>query len=124
VGSVVAGDTVAVIDPGGGLRLLPHFDAYAVGCHPRDQVFPGAAAERALSRGQAGNVAVVLLDGVVAGVWHQRRRTRRVTITVEPFVRLTAPLRRQLDAQVARIGAFLEATPDLVIGEITAGRHL
>ena len=25
----------------GGLRLLPYFDAYSVGCHPRELVFPG-----------------------------------------------------------------------------------
>ena len=47
--------------------LLPYFDAYAVGCHPRERLFPGAAAERALARGQAGNRPVLLVDGVVAG---------------------------------------------------------
>ena len=43
-----------------GVRLLPYFDAYTVGCHPREQLFPGLAAQRALSRGQAGNVPVLL----------------------------------------------------------------
>nr|BFE79085.1 hypothetical protein GCM10020093_016860 [Planobispora longispora] len=67
------------------MRLLPYFDAYAVGCHPRETVFPGRAAERALAGGQAGCFPVLLVDGVVAGVWHQRRSGRRIDITVEPL---------------------------------------
>ena len=35
-------------DAKGGVRLLPYFDAYVVGSHPRDRLFPGKAA-RALS---------------------------------------------------------------------------
>ena len=45
------------------MRLLPYFDAYVVGSHPREVVFPGRAYERALSGGQAGNFPVVLVDG-------------------------------------------------------------
>jgi hypothetical protein len=107
-----------------GVRLLPYFDAYVVGCHPRALLFPGRAAERALSpSGQAGNFPVLLIDGVVAGVWHQRRSGRKLDITVEPFARLTAPQRRALDGQVERIGAFLEGTLHLTIGSVTAGGH-
>jgi hypothetical protein len=107
-----------------GVRLLPYFDAYVVGCHPRAPLFPGRAAERALSpSGQAGNFPVLLINGVVAGVWHQRRSGRKLDITVEPFARLTAPQRRALDGEVERIGAFLEGTPQLTIGSVTAGAH-
>jgi hypothetical protein len=108
----------------GGLRLLPYFDPYVIGCHPRDAVFPGPAAARALSGGQAGNVPVVLIDGVVAGVWHQRRSGRRLDIRVEPFAPLTAPHRAELTAQVERIGEILEGTPSLTVGVVDAGKHL
>ena len=64
---VLAGDTAAD-DPAEGVRLLPYFDAYGVGAHPRPLVFPGVAAERALANNQAGTVPVLLVDGVVAGV--------------------------------------------------------
>ena len=107
-----------------GVRLLPYFDAYGVGAHPRPLVFPGIAAERALANNQAGTVPVLLVDGVVAGVWHQRRTGRRLTVTVEPFGRLAARRRRELDDQVARVGEILEATPELTIGAVTAGGHL
>ena len=95
-----------------------------VGCHPRELLFPGRAAARALSpSGQAGNFPVVLVDGVVAGVWHQRRSGRRLDVTVEPFGRLTAARRAELDEQVERVGQVLEATPSLTIGTVAVGGH-
>ena len=63
----------------------PYFDAYAVRCQPRELLFPGRAAERALAGGQAGNFPVLLVDGTVAGVWHLRRSGQPVTVTVEPL---------------------------------------
>jgi DNA glycosylase AlkZ-like len=118
-----AGDDFAGADPGG-VTLLAHFDPYAVGCHPRDLLFPGRAAERGLTGGQAGTVAVMLLGGVVSGIWHQKRSGRRTRVTVEPFVKLTAAHRRELDARVERVGVVLEAKPELTIGEVTARAHL
>ncbi|HYO23842.1 MAG TPA: winged helix DNA-binding domain-containing protein [Lacipirellulaceae bacterium] len=120
---VVSGDTTAPSTAPHGVRLLPYFDAYAVGCHPRELLFPGRAAERALSHGQAGTYPVLLVEGTVTGVWHQRRSGRKRDITVEPFGELTAPQRRDLDEQVARIGEFLEGTPRLTIGPVSAGAH-
>lgn len=84
---------------------------------------PGAAYRRALAGGQAGNFPVLLVDGVAAGVWHQRRRGRRTTVTVEPLARLTARQERELADCVERVGAVLEAAAELVIGEVTVGAH-
>jgi hypothetical protein len=120
---VAAGDTIVLPTAPQGLRLLPYFDAYVVGCHPRELLFPGRAAERALGGGQAGPFPVLLIDGVVAGVWHQRRAGRKLAITVEPLDPLTATQRRELDDQVARIGEFLEGQPQLTIGTVTVGAH-
>jgi hypothetical protein len=118
----MVGDT-SPADPPTGVRLLPYFDAYAVGCHPRDLVFPGEAATRALAGGQAGNFPVLLVDGVVGGIWHLRRSGRKLDLTVEPFRRLTAKQRRELDDQVARIGEFLAGKPRMTIGPVTVGAH-
>lgn len=120
---VNAGDMAFPSAPARSVRLLPYFDAYAVGCHPRERVFPGRAAERALARGQAGNYPVLLIGGVVAGVWHQRRAGKAIAITVEPLQTLTAAQRRELDEQVERIGVFLDGAPRLTIGEVTVGPH-
>ncbi|HEY8545379.1 MAG TPA: winged helix DNA-binding domain-containing protein [Acidimicrobiales bacterium] len=121
---VAAGDEDAPDAPHRGVRLLPYFDVYVVGGRPRDRLFPGAAAARALTRtGQAGNHPVLLVDGVVAGVWHQKRAGRKVAITVEPLGDLTAAQRRGLDAEVELVGAVVEATPTLTIGPVTVGPH-
>jgi len=116
---VSAGDTEAPDEPPRGLRLLPYFDtyAYAVG-NDRARLNPGLAATRA-----KGNFQVLLADGVVGGLWHQKRSGRRVALTVEPFVRLTAARRRELDEQADRVGTILDATPELTIGEVTVGGH-
>jgi hypothetical protein len=120
---VASGDTQAPPDPPKGVRLLPYFDSYAVGCYPRELVFPGRAYERALAGGQAGNFPVLLDDGVVAGVWHQRRSGRKINITVEPLVELSGRQRRLLDDQVERIGEFFNGVPRLTFGTVTAGPH-
>ncbi|MFJ4830285.1 winged helix DNA-binding domain-containing protein [Streptomyces sp. NPDC088747] len=120
---VVAGDTDFPSGPVRGVRLLPYFDAYAIAAQPRETLFPGAAYQRALAGGQAGNFPVLLVDGVVAGVWHQRRRGRRTTVTVEPLRRLTAARERELAARVRRVGEVLQAEAELVIGKVTAGAH-
>jgi DNA glycosylase AlkZ-like len=118
-----AGDQLIPSGSPDGLWLLPYFDAYSVGAQPRRLVFPGRAAERALARTQAGNFPVLLIDGVVAGVWHQRRAGRRIHITVEPLRRLTARHRRALDDAAERVGAILEGQLELTIGEVTVGPH-
>ena len=117
-------DTTEPPIPSHNVRLLPYFDAYTVGCQPRELLFPGRAAKRALTPGgQAGNFPVLLIDGTVAGVWHLRHSGRKLDITVEPFDKLTATQRRDLDEQVERIGEFLEGQPQLTIGAVTAGGH-
>ena len=124
VAAEATGETSMSAERPRGLRLLPYFDAFVVGGQPRELLFPGRATERALSpSGQAGNFPVVLVDGVVAGVWHQRRSGRKLDITVEPFGRLTPTRRAELDEQVERVGQILEATPSLTIGTIEVGGH-
>jgi len=122
-GWVVAGDTAFPAGPPPGVRLLPYFDAYVVGSHPRERVFPGRAAERALNRGQAGNFPVLLVDGVVGGLWHQRRAGRFVDVTVEPLAELSPARRRALEAEVERVGAFSGRVPRLTVGPVAVGPH-
>ncbi|MEV0618972.1 winged helix DNA-binding domain-containing protein [Nonomuraea sp. NPDC050404] len=120
---VLAGDTVMPQEPPRGVRLLPYFDAYVVAGRPRELLYAGAAAQRALSGGQAGNFPVLLVDGNVAGVWHQRRSGSRIEVTVEPLRDLTAAQSGELTEQVRRLGEVMEARPRLTIGKITVGPH-
>ncbi|MYX09892.1 hypothetical protein GTW98_24335 [Streptomyces sp. SID8375] len=118
------GEAVVAATEPSGVRLLPYFDAYGIACRPRDLLFPGRAAERALAGRQAGNFPVLLIDGTVVGVWHQRRSGRRmIQLTVEPLTPLTARQRRGLDAQVERVGEILQGTTELTIGTVSVGPH-
>jgi winged helix DNA-binding protein len=119
-----AGDTVTPPEPHRGVRLLPYFDPYVVAGQPRERLYPGAAAARALTpSGQAGNYPVLLVDGEVGGVWHPRRSGRKLVITVEPLGELTARQRRGLDDEATLVGAVMEATPTLTVGPVTVGPH-
>jgi len=123
-GWTAAGDTATPPRPHRGIRLLPYFDAYVVAGQPRERLYPGAAANRALTpAGQAGNYPVLLVDGVVGGVWHQRRSGRKLAITVEPLRELTASQRRQLGDEVDLVAAVMEAPATLTVGTVTVGAH-
>jgi hypothetical protein len=123
-GWVIEGDTGTPQQPHRGILLLPYFDAFVVAGHPRDRLYPGTAGTRGLTpAGQAGNYPVLLVDGVVGGVWHHRRSGRKVDITVEPLRELTATHRKQLDDEVELVGAVLEARPTLTVGAVTVGPH-
>ena len=120
---VLADDVAFDAAPARGLRLLPHFDAYTIAWQPRERMFPGLAAERALARGQAGNTPVLLVDDVVMGVWQGRKTAKGLAITVEPFADLSGSQRDQLDAQAARLGEAWGRPVELTIGPISAGVH-
>ncbi|MFC9746134.1 winged helix DNA-binding domain-containing protein [Streptomyces niveus] len=122
---VVAGDTGFPVErPAPGIRLLPYFDAFTIASQPRTRLFAGAAYERALAGGQAGNFPVLLIDGVVAGVWHQRRSGKWLDVTVEPLPgMLTAARRAELEEQVERTGEILQGTPRLTVGPVSVGAH-
>jgi hypothetical protein len=90
-----------------------------VGNQPPELLYPGRAAERVLP----ANYQVLLIDGVVAGLWHQRRSGRVIDITVEPLAPLTTTQRNELDEQSERVAEILEAQPRLTLGTVTVGGH-
>ena len=118
----LAGDTETPPQPHRGIRLLGYFDAFVVASQPGSGCTQAAA--RVLTpAGQAGNYPVLLVDGVVGGLWHQRRSGRKLAITVEPLGKLTATQRRQLDDEVELVAAVMEATATLTVGPVTVGPH-
>ncbi|HJT54887.1 MAG TPA: winged helix DNA-binding domain-containing protein [Ktedonobacteraceae bacterium] len=106
------------------VRLLPHFDCYLIGCHPRDRLVPGPWARRVLTRGSIGNVPVMVVDGIVAGLWQQKRKGKMLEIRVEAFQPLSPSQHQELVAAVARVGEFLEAESVLSLDTVHARPHL
>ena len=56
---------------------------------------------------------MLLVDGVMAGVWRHERRGRRLAIEIEPFGRLAKARRAAADAEAERLAAFLGGEPAL-----------
>jgi uncharacterized protein YcaQ len=107
----------------GTLRLLPQYDCYIIGSGQRERIVPETARGRIRSFGRgryegAVGLPVMLIDGVVSGIWERRARGRRIEIRVEPLIRLTAAHRRQIEGEAVRIGAFFGAEATLSLGAL------
>lgn len=122
---LLADEAAEVLPPAEGVvRLLPHFDCYLIGCHPRDRLVPVDLAERALTHGGIGQLPLVIVDGVVAGLWQTLRIGRRLELRVEMFRPLSAHQQQELATAAVRVGEILEAESVLSLGAVTARRHL
>ena len=109
----------------GSLRLLPQYDCYILGCGPRERVVPKAAQARVSTYGRgrfegATALPVLLIDGIVAGMWERRKMGRKIELRVEPFNQLTPLQHEQLEAEAARIGAFLGVETVLSLGSFSS----
>lgn len=123
-------------EPGRGVRLLPQFDGYVIGCHPRERLVPfdllerfegrvGATwARRALGGGSVSTIPTVLRGGVVAGVWERRRQGRKLELRVEPFEEDGKGLEGELREQADRVGEILEARVTCEVGRVEVRPHL
>ncbi len=94
------------------VRLLPHFDCYLIGCYPRESLVAPRFQAR-VYRPQAWVSPVVLVDGVAAGVWEQRRNKNKVQVSVKPFVGLSPDVERKVREETARLGEFYGTSAEL-----------
>jgi len=83
-------------------RFLPTWDASLLAHARRSQILPERHRPRVFSTKTPQSVATFLVDGRVAGSW----RLERGRIELEPFERLAASARRDLDAEAERLAAF------------------
>jgi hypothetical protein len=94
-------------------RLLPAFDPWVVGAS-RDAAALLELRHRArVYRAQGWISPVVLVNGRMVGVWRQARKGRRLLVELEPFGRLAAWARAQLEAEAVRLAAFLDCGLEL-----------
>ena len=100
------------LDPPRSIHLLPVFDVYTLHYRPREAFLPPNAYER-IYRTAGWISPVVLVDGVVAGVWEHKKRARRLEVRVELFVRETKRLRAGIASRAKRLGEFLELPVEL-----------
>ena len=120
---VLAGDSTPANERRASVHLLPHFDCYMVGCHPRTELFPAAWRERGIPIGGGGNIPAVIVDGRVAGIWEMRRQGGRAVVVVDCFEELDRQRKRQLDEAIDTIFRIAQVEGTRTFGAVTPRPH-
>lgn len=87
----------------GVVRLLGPFDPY-LQARDRDLIVPDKRVHKTLWP-VLGRPGVVFAGGEAVGVWRTKAAKSRLTITVEEFAPMPAPVWRQLEAEAERVAA-------------------
>ena len=108
------------------VRLLPQYDVYVFAAGPRERVVPPAVKPPIFGHGRgryegATGLPVLLVEGVVAGMWQREERGGRNTVRVQAFTPLTGDQRAELEVEVARLSAFWEQPATLRLGPLAPG---
>lgn len=94
-------------------RLLPAFDPWVVGASRRAAALLEPRHKARVYRGQGWFSPVVLVNGRMVGVWKHARKGRRLLVEIEPFGKLPAWARKQLEAEAERLAEFLDGELEL-----------
>ena len=105
------------------INLLPHFDVFVVGSHPRNKLIEPGSPIAAASPGTAAPFAVVLRRGRVAGVWERKPKGKRLLVRVDAYWPLTRQHRAAIEEQAARIAAILERECEIEFGPVDLRPH-
>jgi hypothetical protein len=84
------------------IRFLPHWDANLLVHARRTAILPERFRPRIFTAKNPFSVGTFLVDGAVAGVW----RVENGRIVVEPYERLSRSVRKEVDEEAERLGAF------------------
>ncbi len=88
------------------VQLLPAFDEYLVAYQDRSACIDAAQARKVNAGGGLLKPALVS-EGQVIGTWRRTLDGRAVSVTVQPFTKLSAAQRHDVAAACARYAAFL-----------------
>lgn len=105
------------------VHLLPHFDVYVVGSHPRSRLMETGSPVAAVSPGTAAPFAVLLVGGRVGGVWERRPRGKRLVVRVDAHVPLQRRQRASVEAQAERVAEILQRECEVEFGEVALRPH-
>jgi len=102
-------DTCKVLDVATehSVRLLPGFDQYVIGASAHaERLLPGVL-RGLIYRPQGWVSPVLLVNGRMEGVWRHEVKGRRVEVSVQPFGKGTAWMRRAAKEEAAHLATFL-----------------
>ena len=99
------------------VHLLPPFDEYTVAYKDRGHVLD--VKHRGLASSGGIFRPIVVIDGMVVGVWGRTTVKGAYVVTVRPFRRLSKEERRGVEEAAARYEAFLGERISLEVGLVT-----
>jgi hypothetical protein len=95
------------LSPDRSLRLLPAFDQYVIGASRHaEHLLPGDLRSR-VYRPQGWVSPVLLVNGLMQGIWRHEIKASRVEVIIEPFLKLPGRVRRAAGEEAERLAAFL-----------------
>ena len=106
------------------VHLLPHFDVYVVGSHPRGQLMDLHSDIARASPGTAATFAVLLVGGRVAGLWERKPKGKRLRVRVDAHETLSRRQRAAVEEQAERVAQILELQADVEFGGVSLRKHL
>ena len=94
-------------EPPGRVNLVPAFDQYVIAAtRHAEQMMPGPHKAR-VYRPQGWISPVLLVDGRMDGIWSYEKKSGRLLVTVEPFVKLPRWAAAAIDEESEKLAAFL-----------------
>jgi len=95
------------VAPSRSVRLLPAFDQYVIGASwHASHLLPGDLRGR-VYRPQGWISPVLLVNGLMRGVWRHEKKGSRVEVVIEPFVKASRWVRQAAGEEAERLAAFL-----------------
>jgi hypothetical protein len=93
--------------PARSVRLLPAFDPYVVAASNHAECLLPGDWRRRVYRPQGWISPVLLVDGRMEGTWSHQAKGSRVEVSIDPFVKVPAWVRRGAAEEAERLAAFL-----------------
>ena len=105
-------------DLSGVVRLLPLFDAYVLDIGRTGEPILSKQYWKQVFRQGGWTTAVVLVDGIIRGVWDYKAKETQTLITLEMFDPPTKFIQQGIEAEAARLGGFLNTAVVLEYGPL------
>ncbi len=116
-GWVLAADVaqMASLPEGTTVNLLPNFDTYIIAAqHHRRHLVPDEQFMPRVYRAGGWISPVVLVNGMIAGVWEYEQKRSRITVTIDLFAPASKAVKEGIEAEVERLGVFLGGEVEVV----------
>lgn len=103
------------LEPADTVILLPLFDGYTFALGREVEPLVPTAYKSLVFRPQGWISAVVLVNGYVQGVWEYKTQRSQTIVKIRLFTSPTTSIRKGIEAEAGRLGAFLNTSVDLEV---------